>query len=122
MIVGLTDYARHGFELSKADKQGHSQRDHLTAVWKKTGRRPPELIPPPVNRSALYLMEWFSEISAGRSWGDAGPHPIGPREFLAFSQLNGLRMKHWERRAIMQIDAAWREVMTRKPKKEGEAT
>lgn len=47
---------------------------------------------------------WFSEISAGRTWHNAGPNPIGWGDIAAYRALSGWPLRGEDIRLVMAMD------------------
>jgi len=106
-IERLTDYlvefAQSEFKLSERKKDGLSVREHLTSVWKVTGRKPKELellyLPSSLNR----IWNWFCELSGGRQ----GMNPISWAEIKAWSDLTGNKPDNWQLSTIKAVDISF---------------
>jgi len=73
-------------------------RDHLTAIWKATGNKPPELeaqqdVPPELE----YLWHWYWQI----------PKPITFTELHHWSQLTRRNLRAWEAELLAALSRAW---------------
>ena len=102
----LIAYALHEIALSRRDKDGVSEREHLLAAQRMLGQQMPELVSPHIPDWALYLWDWFRELSQGRQ-GGLGPSPLSWSDILAWAKLTGRRLSPWETHTLRAIDAAW---------------
>lgn len=84
-------------------------REHLEAVERATGERPPELDPPPVPAAFAHVWRWFASLSAGRRPGGLGPAPLGWDEIAAWSRLVGVTPTPNDIAVLRDIDAAYLE-------------
>lgn len=104
---GLSAYAKHAFWLSKTDKKGVSNRDHLLQVRKVTGRAPSDLHGPPMPERLKHIWEMFLELHGGRSYNSGGPNPLSWSDLHAWASLTNTDLKPWEVHAIKALDSAW---------------
>jgi hypothetical protein len=56
---------------------------------------------------AVYLLEWFEELSATRATGMSGPNPLAPSDVYAWSTITGARLTPNEYFIIRVMDAAY---------------
>ena len=52
----------------------------------------------------MYLFEWYADLSRTRGVSMIGPEPIRYTEIEAWCNLTGVRLEHWELRAMVRID------------------
>lgn len=88
-------------------------RDHLTVVWKATGRKPPELELPPLAAALRDLWETYLEIAAARDGGGFGMAAIGWKDLAAWQQVTQCRLSPWEAETLVKIDRAVRAVLAK---------
>lgn len=79
-----------------------------------------------LNRHGAHLWTWWHEIAATRSTSGMGVSRLTRREIHEWEADEGQRLKRWERRVILGIDAAWVASVTETdpdtPTKPGEET
>lgn len=106
----LLEFAEFQFDLSKADKDGITKREHLEQVVKQTGRG--ELLAgPPIPESAAYLWTTFLILHSGRSYGMNGGNPLTYEGIHAWCNLSGISLSCGEVEIIKMLDAAWLKAM-----------
>lgn len=103
MTVSLVEYVKHQAKLSEKQKDGHSLRDHLEAVERMTRHTPAELVPPEVNKRALYLVGLFFDLSQGRQNGMA-TNAISCTEILSWLKVTGRTLSAWELETLRKMD------------------
>lgn len=99
--------ARAQFALAARQPDGASLRDHLEAVARATGVRPPELDPPPVPAGLAHVWRWFGDLSTGRRLGAFGPAPLGWDDIAAWAALAGAKPTPADLDALRELDAAY---------------
>jgi hypothetical protein len=97
--------------LRKRVEGGGTTEQHLRRVQEVTGKVPREL----ADRVDLpgdfrYLWEWYLEIGLSRQHGMSGAQPLLYSEILAWSHLTGVRLQHWEVRALRALDMGFMEI------------
>ncbi|MRX33223.1 hypothetical protein H5P29_13630 [Aminobacter sp. MDW-2] len=60
-----------------------------------------------MNPDFEYLLEWFWDISAGRSHGFSGPNPLSMTEIANWSALSGTVIRREEIAILRAMDAAY---------------
>lgn len=88
-------------------KDGATLRDHLATVYKQTGRPPKELEGPDIAEWALYLWEWFRELSAGRGSTGFGPAPLTYSEIKAWMDMKKITIEPWELTILKRLDSVY---------------
>jgi hypothetical protein len=88
---------------------GSTLRENLLSAEKRGARRHPWMVVVDDAPTGLaYLFEIFAELSVARRHGMNGPDPIGFDQ-MYFWQLNsGFRLRGWERKLLVRVDAIWR--------------
>lgn len=86
-----------------------THREHLESLAKQGD---PEAIQeladqPECPRHGAHLWSWFQDLHQTRTSAGMGPSRLTRLEIHAWEQDEGLTLERWERRTIMQIDAAW---------------
>lgn len=94
--------------LSSVQKDGSTLRDHLNAVEKVSGRRPPELDGPPLPECLEYIWGWFIQLHRRRG-GGFGPAPISWEAIDAWARRTGADPTPLELELIDAIDCAYME-------------
>jgi hypothetical protein len=89
--------------LSRRHADGSTERDHLLAV-QRAGEIVPELDVPPIPYGCEWLWAAFLQLNASRGSNGMGPSAIGPADLLAWQQLRGLRLNHWEIDTLLALD------------------
>ncbi|WP_425358759.1 phage tail assembly chaperone [Aminobacter aminovorans] len=67
----------------------------------------PAVDPDTVNPDFEYLLEWFWDISAGRSHGFSGPNPLSMTEIANWSTLTGTVVRREELSILRAMDGAF---------------
>jgi hypothetical protein len=66
---------------------------------------------PTLPRHGAYIWAWFMDpvkgLHATRQSNGMGPSRLARREIHDWEADEGVRLKRWERRCLMAIDAAW---------------
>ena len=107
----MLEYAKFEFELSKAGKDGKSQRWHLEVVESKIGRKPKELIPPcEIPIQLIHIWRHFISLDNARSVGFSA-NPITYVDIDAYTRLMNVKMSALEVNAITQMDRLKREIL-----------
>ena len=72
-----------------------TKMEHLTIVWKQSGKKPQELadIPEPP-RELMYLWKWLGDLS----------YPMSFAELEAWGRLTGHELRRWEVEALVKLD------------------
>lgn len=83
-------------------------------LYAAMGREPAPVVVP---EGAAHVWAWYWEVAAQRSERCA---PIGWAELAAWQQMTGELIQPWEARAMMRMDAAYREQMAREQQRERE--
>jgi len=107
LIEDLVDYAEHEFSVSKPDKSGISEREHLEQVERQTGHRPKALDGPDFPLLMSHVWSAFIAISNGRSMGFSGPSPISYQDIKTWKELTDTPLSSWEIRAIKMVDSVF---------------
>lgn len=102
----LVAHAKAVFKLSQKQSDGKTLREHLQAVERSTGRRPPELEVPTLPQSCAGLWPIFIELHNRRAQG-FGSAAIDEARLLHWQQLHATRLSPWEIEAIFTLDNAW---------------
>lgn len=79
-------------------------REHLRAVEKATGQRPPELDIPPVPTALAQLWDVYLQLDAGRGEGGFGMAAIGWRDMAAWQSITGIPLTEWEAETLIRVD------------------
>lgn len=82
---------------------GLTQRDHLQAYARSSGKVPPELIVPPIPGGLHAIWDFFLQLHHMRG-GGMGPSAIKASDLLAFQQLHGVELNPWELDCIHALD------------------
>ena len=94
------------FRLAKPLPDGGSQRLHLEAVYRATGKMPATLAEiPPMPDELAYLWHWFLDLDAARGSNGFGISPLSYVEIKAWSDLTRNTLAPWEIEAIKRLDA-----------------
>lgn len=107
MIEDLVDYAEHEFSISKPDKSGTSEREHLEQVERQTGHRPKALDGPDFPLLMSHVWSAFIALSNGRSMGFSGPNPISYQDIKTWKELTDTPLSSWEIQAIKMVDSVF---------------
>lgn len=67
----------------------------------------------PVHPDFAYLLEWFWDISAGRSHGFNGPNPLSMTEISNWSVLTGTVIRREEIAILRAMDGAFMSAITK---------
>lgn len=62
---------------------------------------------PKLPRHGAHLWRWWQDIGATRQSGGMGVSRLSRREIHEWEADEGQRLERWERRVILDIDAAW---------------
>lgn len=89
--------AEHQFRLGKADSKGVT----FAAKMAHLGRVP---VGPEVPPQAAHLLDWFGELSTGRTSNGFGPNPLTWSDITAWASLTGTDLRPWEVRLLKQLD------------------
>jgi hypothetical protein len=103
----LIEYAGHEFALDARQKDGATLREHLEKIQQQSGKTPKQLESVDRPDAALYLWEWFIDLSNGRQYGECGAMPLSYAEMQAWSNLRRIRPEAWEAEAIRRLDHAY---------------
>lgn len=91
------------FRLSRPVDTGGTEREHLVAAWRVTGRRPKEFDGAEIPQAAQPLWEAFLELHHARAVGFA-PEPISFSDLVAWQQATGVSLSPWEVSTIRELD------------------
>jgi hypothetical protein len=103
----LADHAKAVFKLNLPQDDASTLRDHLQAVERSTGVRPPELDVPELPALCRGVWEIFFELHDRRAGNGFGPLPIDEARLLHWQQLHGVRLSPWEIETIFLVDSVW---------------
>lgn len=82
--------------------------EHLEAVERQTGKRPPALDVEELPAWGAHLYAIWSEIAAGRGApGFSGPTRLSWADLAAWQQLTGSALEPVEARIVLHLDRAW---------------
>ena len=107
MIRDLVEYAEHEFSISKPDKSGTSEREHLEQVERQTGHRPKALDGPDFPLLMSHVWSAFIVLNASRTMGFSGPNPISYQEIKTWKELTDTPLSSWEIEAIKRVDVVF---------------
>lgn len=79
-------------------------RDHLEAVERVTGERPPELDGPECPAGGEYLWSWFTQLRNRQNGGLVGPQRVTWQEADAWSRMTRTDVAPWEIEIIFAVD------------------
>jgi hypothetical protein len=95
------------FRLGRRRPDGTTERDHLVAYQRATGKTPDELHVPPVPAGTQALWAAFCDLNAARLPSSNGAvSAIALSEIAAWQQLHGVELVSWEVDSILAIDQA----------------
>lgn len=100
----LAEHAQAQFKLRRKQPDGETLRTHLQAVWRASGRRPPELDVPELPRAARQVWSLFCELDATRGGNGFGVDAISEARLLSWQQLHRVRLSPWEIEQIQMLD------------------
>lgn len=100
----LTQYAQAQFDLSRATPDGNTEREHLLAMERQTGRSAPELQLPELPDGCHLIWNTFLELHNARASSGMGPSAIGWQDLLAWQRVRGVQLTTWEIDTLMAID------------------
>lgn len=106
MIERFHAFATHEFELAARQSDGATLKEHLVAVWERSGRKPAKLADAPVC-PAPGLWRDFLDLHNCRSYGQGGPSPITFLELDAWQRVKGVSLEPWELDCIRVADGAF---------------
>lgn len=107
----MIEHAAAQFRLGRRRKDGSTERDHLLAVQRVTGKQPPELQVPPLPPGTADLWGTYLQIRNSCAAG-LGPAVMTQQDVLAWQQLHGVRLLPWEIDTLFAIDVAARAAAT----------
>jgi len=107
LIRDLVEYAEHEFSVSKPDKSGTSEREHLEQVERQTGHRPKALDGPDFPLLMSHVWSAFIALSNGRSMGFSGPNPLSYQEIKTWKELTETPLSAWEVEAVKCVDVVF---------------
>ena len=107
MIRDLVEYAEHEFSVSKPDKSGTSEREHLEQVERQTGHRPKALDGPDFPLLMSHVWSAFVVLNASRTMGFSVPNPISYQEIKTWKELTDTPLSSWEIEAIKRVDVVF---------------
>lgn len=109
LVEELVEFAAAHFELNAPQGDGEPLRNHLE-VYARDGD--PESIAelaaaadPP--QPTEYLWGYFLDLHSTRTGNGFGPCRLSRLEIRLWEEDEGVALAHWERRAIMALDACW---------------
>lgn len=100
----MAEFASHHLWLRLPDEKGVTKLSSLTRFSKKTGKPHPDLKPPKVDPSVMYLWRWFLDLDESRDENK----PIPNTELQAWMQINHRTLTRWQVEALRAIDHIWR--------------
>lgn len=107
MIEELIEFAEHEFSISKPDKNGISEREHLEQVERQTGRRPKALEGPSFPVLLSHIWSAFITLNSARTAGFSGVNPITYEQIKAWKELTDTPLSSWEVEAIKRVDVVY---------------
>lgn len=107
LIDELLDYAEHEFSISKPDKNGTSQREHLLEVQRQTGKTPKELEGPPFPTLVSHIWSAFIALSSARSMGMSGPDSLSYTEIKNWMDVTNNRLSARDVEALKSLDVIY---------------
>jgi hypothetical protein len=107
----LEEYGAWDFKLSKPDKDGVSEREHLEQVEKQIGITPIALEAPPFPLDMEYVWSAFLSLNEGRGAGFSGPLPISYQEIKSWMELTGNILTPFEIDAVKRLDRVYIKVV-----------
>jgi len=102
----LADFAQAEFALEAKEKDGHTLREHLTAAWRSSGVKPPELSNP-VPQLISYLWDYYLELHKRRGNNGYGHVALTFLEIEAWERKTQRKLDAWELKAILAVDDAY---------------
>lgn len=90
--------------MNKPDKDGVTEREHLEAVYKQTGKKPIELELPEFPNQLAYIWSAFFMLNRSRTYSDGVPSPITYEQILAWKNLTETPFGPKEVEVITRID------------------
>jgi hypothetical protein len=103
------------FRLGRRRPDGTTERDHLVAYQRATGKTPEDLHVPPLPLGTEQIWAAFGALSGARVPGFGGASsPIVLSEIVAWQQLQGVELVPWEVDTILAIDRAAMAVLSEK--------
>ena len=107
MIAGFVAFAEAQFELDKL-VEGASVREHLTAVWERTGVKPSRLADAPALPDGMAaLWRAYCELRNSCPSNGMGVSRIPFAEIDAFQRVTGHDFAPWQVDALRRVDAAY---------------
>lgn len=103
----MIEHAAAQFRLGRRRKDGMTERDHLLAAQRVTGKQPPELDVPPLPAGLGELWHAYLQIRNSCAAG-LGPAVMTQQDVLAWQQLQGVRLLPWEVDTLLAVDLAAR--------------
>lgn len=105
-IEELRLFAENEFELSRTEG-GATVRDHLAAIWRQTGVKPPELESAPFPE--IFSQHWadFLELHSARTSNGFGANPITFVELDAWVRLTGNTLTSTDVKVIKMLDSVY---------------
>lgn len=74
---------------------------------RQSGKTPKQLEPIDAPECLLYLWRWFTELSGGRDYGEAGPKAITYSEIKSWAELTKTDPAAWEVETLKALDRAY---------------
>lgn len=78
--------------------------EHLQAVWRSTGKRPPELDVPELPPGASEVWAAFCRLDNTRTSNGFGVDAITEARLVAWQQLHRVQLTPWEIECIQMLD------------------
>ena len=112
LTARLLEWAEHDFRLSRPKADGPTLRDAYASFKRQSG------FPHPKDKGdvecpdeAVYLLNWFWEMSMGRTVTEKGCNPLSPRDITDWCGMRNIRLRQWEVTAIIGLEMKFRKVM-----------
>lgn len=83
---------------------GYTEREHLEAVERTTGRRPAALEAPELPPGVESLWDAYLELRAAAGSAGFGPARISHAEMEAWARLHGVQLTPWEVETLFALD------------------
>ena len=113
LILDLEEYAEWDFKLSIPDKEGITERQHLTEVERQSGRTPWALQGPEFPELLEHVWAAFLLLNQTRGQGFNGPLPISHQEIDAWKRMTDNKLLPWEINAVKRLDAVYLRVVSK---------
>lgn len=89
--------------MNKKQDDGHTLRDHLQAVYKRTKKMPDDLVSPKLSNNVKYLLRLFADLSFGRQYGMTA-NPMSCMEIEAWMRITNRKLNDWEIMTLRAMD------------------